>query len=166
MRFLRGDGPDLSLDEVFQSLLEDGSSSSSDASSELVEEHARFVAAQARSAQILIFGRKGLPCEVFTRGAEQQSISNPIVISASALAAAAPPTSAGLTGLEIVPWRPIRDVIALELLPTVLECRRVAKSLAETQATPVILLGGPSDSGPTGPSDSGPAQFEFQIGQN
>lgn len=104
MRFLRGDGPDLSLHEVFQILSEDGSSSSSDALSELVEEHASFAAAQARCAQILIFGRKGLPSEVFTRRTEQHAISKPIVISASALPAAAGPTPpAGLTGLEIVP---------------------------------------------------------------
>lgn len=47
MRFHRGDGPDISLDQVFEDAAaeEDGSSSSSDATSATLEDHARFAAA-------------------------------------------------------------------------------------------------------------------------
>lgn len=46
MRFLRGEGPNLSLDELFENISsDDSSSSSSDALSASVEEHARFAAA-------------------------------------------------------------------------------------------------------------------------
>jgi len=68
MRFLHGDGTDISLDRVLEGIsVEDGSSSSSDASSTLVEDRARFAAAQKRCTNILIFNRKDMPDEVFHR---------------------------------------------------------------------------------------------------
>ena len=61
--------------------------------------------------------------------------------------------------MKIVPWKPIRDVIALQLWPEIVQSRRIAKSSAkETPATPVIILGGPFN--------SSPPSFEFQTGEN
>jgi hypothetical protein len=57
MRFLRGEGPELSLDHVTDNNVDNDSSSSSDASSELIEERARFGAARNRCANVLFFGR-------------------------------------------------------------------------------------------------------------
>lgn len=68
MRFLRGDGPDISLEQAFNDIVaSDGSSSSSDATSNLAEECPCFTAAQQRCTNILIFNRKGLLSDVFTR---------------------------------------------------------------------------------------------------
>lgn len=61
MRFLRGDGPDISLEDVLATnVSDDGSSSSSEATSTQVEDHARFVAAQSCCANVLIFNKNGL----------------------------------------------------------------------------------------------------------
>ena len=159
MRFLRGDGPDIDLDQVSQNISDDDSSSSSDATSAAIEDRARFAAAQARCANILIFGRKGLPNDVFVRANDQSVIREPIIVDRSALQVAAPSTPATLTGLEIVPWKPVRDVLALQLWPAVIESRRMANASAKNvNAAPVIILGGPSDSNPSG--------FEFQMGDN
>ena len=62
------------------------------------------------------------------------------------------------SGLEIVPWKTIRDVIALQIWPEIVQSRCITKSSAkETPATPVIIL--------SGPSDSSPPSFEFQTGR-
>lgn len=88
---------------MFENIVsDDSSSSSSDATSTLVEEHARLVAAQARCANILIFGRKGLPSDVFVRAADQRTIREPIVIDRNVIQTAALPTVPS-TGMEIVP---------------------------------------------------------------
>jgi hypothetical protein len=159
MHFLRGVGLEIDLDEVFQNISDDGSSSSSDASSVPVEERARFVATQARCANILIFGRKGMPSEVFTRGSGQLVIREPIIVDRNAVQAALPSAPAVTTCLEIVPWKPVRDVIALQLLPAIIQSRCEARiSKKSAPATLVIILGGPND--------SSPPHFEFQMGQN
>ena len=41
--------------------------------------------------------------------------------------------------MEIVPWKPILDVMALQLWPLILESRRQVR--IEENTTPVILLG-------------------------
>ena len=92
MRFLRGDGPDIDLDQVSQNISDDDSSSSSDATSAAIEDRARFAAAQARCANILIFGRKSLPNDVFVRANNQSVIREPIIVDRSALQVAAPST--------------------------------------------------------------------------
>jgi hypothetical protein len=62
MRFLRANGPDLNLDEVFQGIFSnEDSSSSSDATSPLNEDMLRFIVAQNQCATITIFHRRGLP---------------------------------------------------------------------------------------------------------
>ena len=62
MSFLRASGPDIPLEDVFQDLQSDsGSSTSSDASSVQVEDHARFLAARSHCATISLFHRKGIP---------------------------------------------------------------------------------------------------------
>lgn len=131
MRFLRGDGPDISLDQVLDNANGDDSSSSSNVTSELADEHARFVAARNRCANVLIFGRKGLPSETFRRASglqlDQPPMSMPNVITIPALSllepSASQSSSPAVTGLEIVPWKPILDVMALKFLPWVLNCR-------------------------------------------
>jgi hypothetical protein len=86
LRFLRGSGPDISLDDILGSnATDDGSSSSSYASSAQVEDCAHFAAVQNRCANMLIFNRKDLPDDIFVR------------VTA---------------GLEIVPWKPVKDILA------------------------------------------------------
>jgi len=165
MRFLRGDGPDSSLDQVFDNAeADDGSSSSSDPTSSLLEDHARFDAAQSRCANILIFGRKGMPADVFTRGSSSANQPEPVIIAREVLqpVLAAAPTPAP-TSLEIVPWKPVPQVLALQLWPAIVESR----SAAEAQATsaPVILLGDVPRAEHQGPKESGPSDFEFHATQ-
>jgi hypothetical protein len=70
-------------------------------------------------------------------------------------------TSPARTGMDIVPWKPIPDVMALQLWPLIIESRRQAR-IAE-QIAPVILLG---DVGrQLSPTTSSPEDFEFQMGQ-
>lgn len=59
MRFLHANRPDIGIEEVMQ--LSDNSSSSSDASSSLAEERARFNAARSYCATISLFHRKNCP---------------------------------------------------------------------------------------------------------
>lgn len=59
MRFLRGDGPAITIEEVVQ--LSDDSSSSSVASSALNEESAWSDAVRSHYATIILFHRKNLP---------------------------------------------------------------------------------------------------------
>lgn len=54
------------------------------------------------------------------------------------------PTPTAVTGLEIVPWKPVLDVLALQHLPAIVESRRDAKARSSAApAEPVILLGAP-----------------------
>lgn len=92
MRFLRGDGPEISLDQLIQAGADTDISSSSDASSELIQERARFEAVSSRCANILIFGRKGLPGDVFMRatnpvGRNSGALGTPIIIPAPIISA-------------------------------------------------------------------------------
>ena len=63
--------------------------------------------------------------------------------------------------MEIVPWKPILDVMALQLWPLILESRRQVR--IEENTTPVILLGDVGHQ--QSPTTSGPDDFEFQMGQ-
>lgn len=88
MRFLRGGGSGISLDDILDiaAHTEDSSSSSSDATSQLNEDRARFAAAQQHCVNTLIFNRKGLPDDVFHR-ATQLLAHGPIIIDREALPA-------------------------------------------------------------------------------
>jgi hypothetical protein len=70
-------------------------------------------------------------------------------------------TAPASTGLEIVPWKPVLDVIALQLWPLIVESRRQAR-IAELTA-PVIVLGDVECQ--QSPTTSGLEDFEFQMGQ-
>jgi hypothetical protein len=132
MRFLRDDGPDLPLDKVFEVIVDEDSSSSSDA------KQACFAAAQARCANILIFGRKDHPTDVFIRGS---SSVNPIMIDRNIFQLA---TSQPILGLEIIPWKPIKVAIALQLWPAVDQALRTARAkVSNTPPRHAILLGAP-----------------------
>lgn len=96
----------------------------------------------------LNFWKEGLPDDVFIRGS---SASNPSIIDREVLQAIQQPTPVPVIGLEIVPWKPVKDVIALQFLPIVLQCMQEAKKKLENAAPePVILLGAPP-------------RFEFQA---
>jgi precorrin isomerase len=111
-----------------------------------VEERARFAAAEAICANILVFGRKGMPSEVFTRGSGQLVNREPIIVDRNAVQAALTSAPAVTTGLEIVPWKPVRDVIALQLLSAIIESRREARiSERIAPAATVIILECPND---------------------
>ena len=166
MRFLRGDGTDISLDRVLEGIsVEDGSSSSSDASPTLVEDRARFAAAQKRCTNILIFNRKDMPDEVFHRASSSQANDNmgPIVIDRAVLQPSlnlSSPTPA-ITGMEIVPWKPVLPALALQLWPSVVASRRAA--CAQPRSSSVIIL--PDPRVEQGPATSGSSGFEFQSEQ-
>lgn len=87
MRFLRGDGSDISLDHLLENISDDSSSSSSDATSVSMDDHARFAAAQSQCANILFFGRKGLPIDVFVRASTSETTvgQSPTVVDKSVL---------------------------------------------------------------------------------
>jgi hypothetical protein len=172
MRFLRGEGPEISLDQVIDNIIDNDSSSSSDATSELIEERARFEAARTCCVNVLIFGRKGLPGDVFVRatgpaiGRSVSALGSRIVIPASTLQMPiAQSSTAASIGLEIVPWKPVRDVIALQLWPHIVECRRTPKVIAEP--APVIIRpeDEQADQAEGASPDSGPTSFEFQTQQ-
>ena len=159
MRFLRGDGPNISLDQVFENISDDSNSSSSDATSQVLEDRARFAADQSRCANVLIFGRKGLPSDVFVRASGSTAVHNPIVVDRSVIMSSLAPTVT--TGLEIVPWNPVLDVLAPQLLPQVMDYCRTPR--APAAPTPVVALGyTDAMSVDQSPADSGPGGFEFQ----
>lgn len=95
MTFLRADGPDIAIKEVFQ--LEDDSSSESDASSVPNEDRARFLAIQSRCATISIFHRKSLPGS--SHADPSTIIMQPICIDQNLMQ----DQIASPTGLKIVP---------------------------------------------------------------
>ena len=135
--------PKQNLDEAFGDIAarDDGSSSSSDASSNMIEERAHFVAAQRSCANILIFNRKGLPNDTFIRATKSSVNREPIVIDRALVkhpAVVAPSTAS--TGLEIVPWQPVsvRHALALQLWPAIVESRQQAKSVDAPSS--VIIL--------------------------
>lgn len=66
------------------------------------------------------------------------------------------------SGLEIVPWKPIPHVLALQLWPAILESRQKANSLSHLDS--VIFLPGPHEE-QGGPVNSSPMEFEFQTQQ-
>ena len=99
--------PNQNLDEAFGDIAarDDGSSSSSDASSNMIEECACFMAAQRSYANILIFNSKGLPNDTFIRATKSTVNREPIVIDRALVqhpAVVAPSTTS--IGLEIIPW--------------------------------------------------------------
>jgi len=98
MRFLRAEGPDISIDQVMQDLQSGSSSSSSDATSAQQEEdRAHFIALQSHCATISIFHRKGIPSS-FGPGASSSLAIGPICIEREIVEGPA------VTSLEIVPY--------------------------------------------------------------
>lgn len=149
---------------------DDGSSSSSDATASMVTEQARFLAARSHCANMLIFNRKGLPDDIFIRAGELSAISRPVVVDISLIASAVQcPAS---SGLEIVPWVPVKHALALQLLPAILECCQKAPPQS-VPASIIILLDasqsqGPDESSPVieqHASAPGPIEFEFQTSE-
>jgi len=154
--------PKQNLDEAFGDIAarDDGSSSSSDASSNMIEERAHFVAAQRSCANILIFNRKGLPNDTFIRATKSSVNREPIVIDRALVqhsAIVAPSTTS--TGLEIIPWQPLRHELALQLWQVIVESHRQAKSIAAPSLV-IILLDIQCEQGP---SESSPVDFKFQT---
>lgn len=169
MRFLRGEGPDIELDQLLIEMQSDDSSSSSDAS--FVPDRARFLASLQHYATISLFHRRGIPSPAEIGSARNQQRTTiafgPILVDRLALqnleATPAP------SGMEIVPWRPCLHAIALQLLPNIMEARNRATHTT-THATMVsegvIILGENSpqhavENGAQGLENSGPVTFEF-----
>jgi hypothetical protein len=154
MRFLRGVGPDIAIDEVMQ-LSDD--SSSSNASSIPNEESARFAATQSHYATISLFHRKSLS---ESSGAGSSTIiMQPIFIEKMSLMTESnePTNVPVLAGLEIVLWRPVLPAIALQFLPDVL----VAKRNTPVQpVSPPLIIG---EDGVVHVGVSSPVQLEFQT---
>lgn len=155
MSFLRAEGPDISVEEVWQDIQPRSSSSSSDASSaQQVEDRARFIALQAYCANISTFHRKGLPSTMNT-GASSTLIMKPICFERELIQAPI------VTGLEIVPWCPVHHAIALQLWPNIVAARRhAAHQQSDPAASQIIHLEHVSHAGP---EDSSPVEFEFQT---
>jgi len=63
------------------------------------------------------------------------------------------------TGLEIIPWQPLRHELALQLWQVIVESHRQAKSIAAPSLV-IILLDIQHEQGP---SKSSPVDFEFQT---
>jgi hypothetical protein len=128
MTFLRADGPDLDIKEVFQ-LDDSDSSSSSDASSVPNEDRARFLAIQSQCATINTFHWKSLPGSSQTGPSTIISIDRALVQDQTV-----GPQIPAPIGLEIVPWHPVLDVIALQIWPEVVaaKCKPVKQNPSPT----------------------------------
>lgn len=158
MWFLRGDGPEILLDQAFEdTVAQDDSSFSSGATSTSV------AAAQSRCANYLIFSRKGLPADAFTRASTSAAPLEPIIIDRASFQSTLP-TAPAPPCLEIVPWKPVSHTLALQLLPAFIESRHAAE--AQAISAPVILLGDVSRAQQHGLGDSDPSDFEFEAEQS
>lgn len=113
-----------------------------------------------------------VPGDTFVRATAPVVDQHPIVLSRSVIMAsptlaaldAVPAPPAATTSLEIVPWTPVLDVMALQLWPYVLESH--CRLRAQKKAAPVIILGGPQEMEINeSPNVSGPGNFEFQSQQ-
>lgn len=114
MCFLRGKGPDISLDQILQDLqTDDSSSSSSDVSSGLNEDWVRFLAAQQHCATISLFHRRGIPNTAQPNVVQPRSTiaSKPILIDRAVMQDQI--ATQNSSGFEIVPWRPCLHALAL-----------------------------------------------------
>jgi len=143
MSFLRANGPDISLDDVFG---DSSSSSSSDATSiplENEENLLRFLAAQSHCASITIFHRRGIPFSDEATSAnsfpssfaiKHTLIEKPVSIHTS-------DTQEAFTGQEIVPWQPCIPALLLQLWPNVLQAWRQKRSAEGL--TPISTVGPP-----------------------
>lgn len=162
MRFLRADGPDISIDEVIQ--LSDDSTSSSDASSTPNEDSLRFAAIQNHCATISLFHRKSL---LGRSKAGPSTIVMQLIFIDKALVTEqnsvteqyADTQIPAPTGLEIVPWRPVLDALALQIWPDAVAARR--KAPQQTASPPLII----SEDGIVSSTESVPAEFECQTNQ-
>jgi hypothetical protein len=108
---------------------------------------------------ILIFNTNSLLSDIFARATVTEG---PIVVNKEAVQtalAALPSTASTPKGLEIVPWKPVPAVIALQLWPAVVASRQTAKT--RVLAPHVILLPDPRDV--QGSGDPSPMEFEFQT---
>jgi hypothetical protein len=138
MQFLRANGPDIVLDDVFQALSNDNSSSSSlsDATS-MNENMLRFLVAQNRCAELTIFHRRGLPSS--TLSTESPTIRNtisfrPILIDREVATAVGPEQFT--PGLELVTWKPCFPTALLQLWPvitSILMRKRAAQSVVASE---------------------------------
>jgi len=151
----------LNQDQLFEGVVDESSSSSNDATSAPLEERARFAAAQQCCANALIFKRKDLPDDVFVRGSTS---SAPIIIDRNAMQSALlQPAPAAVTGMEIVPWKPVFDVLALQLWPAVVKSRREANARATVVPSGPVILLGPHLSLNFNQSKSGPAHHSLRA---
>lgn len=169
MRFLRANGPDIKIHEVWQ--LSDDSSSSSDASSNMTEERARFIAARSHCAAISLFHRKNLP-----GGSNNGPLTvtmKPIFIDNTLLsdqnASKKKEDSFKPTGWEIVPWHLAPAVVLLQAFPYLIKARCKAMTMAKEATSMPLPVSSPiiiSEQGVvhgSGLVDSGPVDFEIQM---
>ena len=160
MPFLRVTGPGISVEELFQALQNDSSSSTSnDASSAFDEESLRFSATLSHCATISIFHSKGLPnTEAGTSSNLPPSFSiRPILIERKALEPQLARQDTATLGLELVPWKPYYPALLLQLWPEILEAAS-NKSVSHVQS--VLNTNPPGeDNGPT----SSPPGSEIQT---
>jgi hypothetical protein len=119
MRFLRVTGPHIALDDVFNDLASDDSSSSlsSDSTSAIDEDYARFLAAQSRCTTISIFHRRGIPR---IEPAPLPPLAQTVVIDKDLLIPRTEEHPVSPTGLELVPWKSCYPTLLLGYLPVVL----------------------------------------------
>jgi hypothetical protein len=129
LRFLRATGVDIDLEDVFNGIQSDSSSSSSsDASSPLDESLARFLATQSHCATISLFHRRDTPstsnspAPLFRTFQIDRSLleTQPQMKQASHLVE----QHSTVTGLEIVPWQPCYPALLLDLLPDILNAAK------------------------------------------
>jgi hypothetical protein len=129
LRFLRATGVDIALEDVFNGIQSDSSSSSSsDASSPLDESLARFLATQSHCATISLFHRRDTPstsnspAPLFRTFQIDRSLleTQPQMMQASHLVE----QHSTVSGLEIVPWQPCYPALLLDLLPDILNAAK------------------------------------------
>jgi hypothetical protein len=139
MQFLRANGTDIALDDVFQALSDDNSSSSSSSDATSMDESMlRFLVVQNRCAELTIFHRRGLPSSALST--ESPTIRNtisfrPILIDREVTTAVGPEQFT--SGLELVPWKPCFPVALLQLwlvITSILMRKRVAQSAVARRA--------------------------------
>jgi hypothetical protein len=134
MQFLRVNGPDINLNEVFQGIDSDGNSSSLSDATSFDEERLRFIVARRHCGTMTLFHGKVLPSLASSMISPSDTIRiKPIPIDADALKDQVSLQPTATTGLELVLWKPMLS----SCTPLALDNDHCSKSKGPAAANPI-----------------------------
>lgn len=105
-----------------------------------------------------------MPSEAFVRVISEAQPVKPIVVDRRVFQSVTRDHTP--TGMEIVTWQSVTDVLALKFLPVFLHHCREAKILASIAPPPSVIFLGSPECLLESLESSGPSQFEIQMQQN